>query len=706
MPILLPFRAVWQVFGQWLSTPRAIAITIPLMVLGTGLLVALSGRSALNNTVDIFAATRIDDHAEAMVARLDQNLADIDPILAGLATTIDEDQNTLERAFAASLIERPWLRWIAIQGLAADATLVAPGPDATSQVTRWPATGPANRHTRTARGATSSAVPTTLPDTLPSVTDTTRSAWWQPIMIHPTSGDPVIVRARRFSVAGREVLLSAAVDLRRLPSLQAKELTTEGLRSIALLDDHDHVLLERTDRDPDTPQTLTLKNSAMEAARKLLTPDVDRSSKVIDIDGTTVRILARRLPSQTGPSLAAIAVADETRLREPAGTYLLRSVLIKVVATSLALALALLYALRILTSHRQLEAERHRAEQAEQRADEFGAYRLTRMVGRGGMGEVWAAEHRLLARPTAIKLLSVRNDGPALDRFVREARMTAALRCPHTVQLYDYGTSIDGQAYYAMELLDGVDLERLVERHGPLPPERVVAILIQICESLAEAHDLGLVHRDIKPSNILLCRVADRCDFVKVLDFGIVAVSGAGAEQGTTEQPLLTAGTPGYMAPEQAAGQALDGRADLYALGCVAWWLLFGRPVFDTAKDTHTLLSLHASAPLPSPSSQYRPPVVLFDLIKRCLAKKVAQRPKSARALGRALSACHHVMPEWDNDIAARWWQQHHSSSAAHTIPGAACLLEPATHRGDTTHTLEATSFERNHHQGSSRLMT
>ncbi len=207
------------------------------------------------------------------------------------------------------------------------------------------------------------------------------------------------------------------------------------------------------------------------------------------------------------------------------------------------------------------------------KAEELGSYRLVALLGHGGMGEVWRAEHRMLARDAAIKLVRAGDGGVPRElvaRFEREAKATAGLRSPHTVQLYDFGRSDDGAFYYVMELLDGYTLDRLVERHGPLVPARVVHILRQACRSLAEAHGTGLVHRDIKPGNIFLCRYGGEADFVKVVDFGLVKDVSSGGGSNLTQTGLI-AGTPAFMPPEMALGKDVDGRADLYALGCVGY---------------------------------------------------------------------------------------------------------------------------------------
>lgn len=316
------------------------------------------------------------------------------------------------------------------------------------------------------------------------------------------------------------------------------------------------------------------------------------------------------------------------------------------------------------------------------RAREMGSYRLIEPLGSGGMGEVWRAEHRMLARPAAIKL--IRGDGHGrgsssrelIRRFEREARATATLHSPHTVQIYDFGTTDDGTFYYVMELLEGYDLETLVSEFGPPPPERAIHLLRQACESLAEAHEGGFIHRDIKPANIYACRYGIEYDFVKVLDFGLVKSSGT-FERGN---PSLTAvgtiaGTAGYMAPEVAHGNRdVDWRADIYALGCVAYWLVTGHPVFERDSPIEVLLD-HASTP-PTPPSERAPgkvPPALDEVILACLQKDPNNRPQSMVEISEALGRIE-VTP-WNPDRARRWWVQNPPSrrpkipSADPTVP-------------------------------------
>jgi eukaryotic-like serine/threonine-protein kinase len=294
------------------------------------------------------------------------------------------------------------------------------------------------------------------------------------------------------------------------------------------------------------------------------------------------------------------------------------------------------------------------------RARELGSYRLEARLGEGGMGEVWRARHRMLARPAAVKLIRSAGAGvsaQAVRRFEREAQVIARLRSPHTVEIFDFGIAADGAFYYAMELLDGINAQSLLQRFGPVPPERVVYLLRQVCHSLSEAHASGLVHRDIKPANIFLCRYGEEYDFVKVLDFGIVRAARDGAEV----SPLETGegrieGTPAFMAPEQANGGAVDGRADIYATGCVAYWLLTGELVF-TADHPVALLMQHAHTPPAPPSSRTDRPIprALDDLVLACLAKDPSDRPQSARELARRLGAVAGA-DEWTQDRARDWW--------------------------------------------------
>jgi eukaryotic-like serine/threonine-protein kinase len=304
-------------------------------------------------------------------------------------------------------------------------------------------------------------------------------------------------------------------------------------------------------------------------------------------------------------------------------------------------------------------------------ANELGQYVLEEKIGGGGMGEVWRARHRLLIRPAAIKLIRPQVSGDPellLRRFEREARATAALKSPHTVQLYDFGATEDGRLYYVMELLDGLDLDTLVRQYGPLPPERVVHLLRQVCSSLQDAHGNGLVHRDIKPANVVVSRAGTTFDFAKVLDFGLVKLETAGQRgsgaAGQWDVKLSTegstSGTPAFMAPETVLGVAdTDHRVDLYALGCVGYWLLTGKLIFE-GRSVVEMMFHHAHTPPPRPStkSELPIPVPLEDLLMECLEKDPARRPASAEAVSTRLDAVS-LASDWTVGRAERWWEMH-----------------------------------------------
>jgi serine/threonine-protein kinase len=251
----------------------------------------------------------------------------------------------------------------------------------------------------------------------------------------------------------------------------------------------------------------------------------------------------------------------------------------------------------------------------------------------------------------------------AVRRFEREAQVIARLRSPHTVELFDFGVAADGAFYYVMELLDGLDADSLLRHHGPVPPDRAIYLLRQVCHSLSEAQSCGLVHRDIKPANVFLCRYGEEYDFVKVLDFGIVrAVRDPADSSPAQTQENAIHGTPAFMAPEQAMGTAFDGRADIYATGCLAYWLLTGHFVF-TAETSMGLLLKHAqAAPAPPSSRTDRPiPPALDELVLSCLAKDPAKRPQSARELSRRLAEVEGANA-WTQERAREWWATHEAA--------------------------------------------
>jgi len=272
----------------------------------------------------------------------------------------------------------------------------------------------------------------------------------------------------------------------------------------------------------------------------------------------------------------------------------------------------------------------------------FGQYTLEGQIGQGGMGTVWRARHATLDRPAAVKLIAKEADDVASRRFAREAQLTARISHPNAVTVFDSGKTKDGTLWYAMELVDGVDLEKHVGQRGALSPERVIKILAQLCGALAAAHDQGLVHRDVKPSNVILAEgKEDDEETAKLVDFGLVKnVVENDASTALTAANAIT-GSPMYMSPEAIlTPDAVDGRSDLYSLGMLGWFLLVGRAPFEGNLIEVCSDHLHTTPKRPSDVTGAEIPAELEELLLACMAKKREDRPANARALRRALNAC------------------------------------------------------------------
>jgi tRNA A-37 threonylcarbamoyl transferase component Bud32 len=294
-------------------------------------------------------------------------------------------------------------------------------------------------------------------------------------------------------------------------------------------------------------------------------------------------------------------------------------------------------------------------------AQQLGQYRLGKRLGSGGMGEVYLAEHLLLRRPCAVKLIRPEQAGDPtnLQRFEREVQAMATLTHWNTVEIYDYGHADDGTFYYVMEYLPGQNLEQLVAHYGPLPPARAIHLLRQACGALHEAHNVGLLHRDIKPSNIIACERGGVFDVVKLLDFGLVHGRGLGEDSDRLTQYGTVIGSPPYMSPEQAAGKSnLDARSDIYSLGAVAYFLLTGQAPF-VRETAMLMLMAHAYDPV-VPPAKLRPDVPddLQAVLLRCLEKDPSRRFPDARSLEQALAACAGA-DQWTETQAALWWHEH-----------------------------------------------
>jgi hypothetical protein len=301
---------------------------------------------------------------------------------------------------------------------------------------------------------------------------------------------------------------------------------------------------------------------------------------------------------------------------------------------------------------------RQRLARVVSRQRRVGQYTLEHAIGQGGMGEVYRARHTMLRRPTAIKLLSESDDASAA-RFEREVQLTSQLTHPNTIAVFDYGRTPEGRFYYAMEHLPGITLQTLVERFGPVPPARAIAILRQVCGSLAEAHAKGLVHRDIKPQNIMLCERGGRNDVVKVLDFGLVKDLGVSEDDELSKQEAIT-GSPLFLSPEAVRGaETVESRSDLYSLGAVAYWLLTGLTVFDGTNAWKVCLQhLHEKPLRPSERVDFPIPEDLEAIVMNCLRKHPENRPANAVELEKQLAGCE-AADHWSETDAREWFQAH-----------------------------------------------
>jgi serine/threonine-protein kinase len=309
-------------------------------------------------------------------------------------------------------------------------------------------------------------------------------------------------------------------------------------------------------------------------------------------------------------------------------------------------------------------------------ARQLGQYVLESKIGEGGMGEVYRARHGMMRRPSALKLLRSDRAGEAnLRRFEREVQLTARLTHPNTITIFDYGRTQAGVFYYAMELLDGANLQHIVAVGGPQPAGRVARILAMACGALSEAHGIGLIHRDIKPANIMLCTQGGERDVVKLLDFGLVKELEVDRNVALTGENSVT-GTPQYMAPESILDPgSVDERTDIYALGAVAYYLLAGGELFK-GKSVVEICSQHLhQQPDPLSLRGVAVPSELEELVQACLEKDPARRPQSATQLRRRLEAC--AVEPWDAEHARAWWLEHRAR--LNGGDGVARLDEPLT---------------------------
>lgn len=717
-------RAGRERVGRALASPAGVLVLLPLLVIAAGVVVMLLGRRATRDASDTMARRLLTVQTSDIQHDVAFALDEADPMLAGLRLIADE--NMAPEDFAVRMrdivVARPGIANVSIawpSGVLRGTYIDNTGGDLRVQESRVAAGGTARTNYSFTGGVHVDSRETTDydPRTRPHYTMAVQAkqrVWMPPRTFFTSHKTGLTVTEPVYATDGAlQAVITVDFDVGELSSFISRPLF-EGSRTVMFAGDGTVLAF------PSVP----LPAVASQENRLLRHEDFGDPAleALFAAIGTTPATQLRflQLQSKDGEYLASVAPVGGKRagIAAPLDWYLATLVPERVLlgpthrlekqslfasggALLIALGVALMFAWNLVRMRKAVGAAREAARSAEARAKELGSYRLVGKLGTGGMGEVWRAEHRLLARQAAIKLVrpeALRDPrlAPKIrERFRREAQTLASMRSRHTIELYDYGVTDDGTFFYVMELLDGVDLDRLVRDHGALPAARVIHLMAQACQSLAEAHDAGLLHRDIKPANLFTCRAADEVDVLKVLDFGIVhtisdptadpvdMVSLPSPHEKPHEAPPSTGrltqagsvvGTPGYISPEMAFGEAADARADIYALACVAWWLLARREVF-TAADEDTVIAMHARDPAPPlrPHVTGWLPDELESLIARCLAKSPKERPADARALYAELRAipipAEHA---WSDADARAWWTKHRPPAAegAPAMPG------------------------------------
>ncbi len=688
--------------GRALASPTGVLITIPLLVVAVGVGVMLLGREATRSSSRTMAEKQLTEQASAIQGDVAFALDQASPILERLRVLADSARpldDVLVRVHDL-IVGRPGVSYASISF--SDGTFrgayLGEGRRVEVQESRIGTRG--TEVVRfTVKGGSLEKLREEVTDYDPrrrgfyQLAERTRArAWTEPYTFFRSHETGITCTEPVYDSAHQLIaVLTVDFDVGTLSTFVARPALDEAR---TLVTTRDGIILAYPAADklalPANDKLLRysdLNDPSLDALfRELAKPALGAALAIIDLETSDGAYLASIAP--IGGTRAGVTVPLDWYVATvvPARTLLgpthaleRSSMIASGGAMAFAVGIALILAWNLVRMRRQVAASRAQARSAEARARELGAYRLVARLGAGGMGEVWRAEHRLLARSAAIKL--IRSEALAdpvgapeiRERFRREAQVLASMRSRHTIDLYDYGVTDEGVFYYVMELLDGLDLESLVVREGAQPAARVIALMMQACSSLAEAHEGGLLHRDIKPPNLFLCRAADELDIIKLLDFGIVQTANDTPQAATREYvppkdipetPKLTQlgamlGTPGFMAPEQILGMPLDGRADLYALGCVAWWLLTGKEVFPREGADAKILHKHIYEQLPALDAKMRGwcPPALQAVIEACLAKEADKRPADARQLAAMLRAIV-IPPEhaWTEAKVLAWW--------------------------------------------------
>ncbi len=320
-------------------------------------------------------------------------------------------------------------------------------------------------------------------------------------------------------------------------------------------------------------------------------------------------------------------------------------------------------------------------------ARKIGQYKIEKLLGEGGMGEVYLATHSLLKRPTAVKFLRPEIAGEhTLVRFEHEVQHTSRLSHPNTITIYDYGHTAEGIFYYAMELLKGANLHQIVMKTGPMPPGRVIHVLISACSALREAHLKGIIHRDIKPQNIMLCDQGGELDIVKILDFGLV--KDLHDPSADIDEPGSISGTPETMSPEAQTEEFIGPASDIYSLCAVGCFLLTGKPIFDATSVGEFLKAHLEMNPIPPSKRNPRIPKDLESILLQGLEKVPSRRPESAQALQDSLLTCRDS-GRWDKRDSASWWAENGEALLRHESPKGETMTRLIENGTDVTLTIQ-----------------
>jgi len=704
--------------GRALASPTGVLILLPVLVIAAGVIVMLLGRRATRDASDSMARRQLASQASDVQHDVAFALDQAEPLLTNLRGVADETVAPDEAAVRIRniVIGRPGIANVSIafpDGLMRGTFIDNTGGELRVQESRVGEHDTARVNYSFIGGVhvesreTTNYDPRTRPHYMMAVQAKQR-VWMPPRTFFTSHKTGLTVTEPIYNQDGSlGAVTTVDFDVTELSSFIVRS-PFEGSRTVVFAADGTILAFPSVPvPDAATKENRLLrhedyKDPALEALFATIGKTPPTELRFLQLKSTDGEYLASVAP--VGGKRAGIAapldwylatLVPERVLLGPTHRLEKQSLLASGGALLIALGVALMFAWNLVRMRKAVGAARERARSAEAKVKELGSYRLVTRLGAGGMGEVWRAEHRLLARQAAIKLVrpeALRDPryAPKIrERFRREAQTLASMRSRHTIELYDYGATDDGTFFYVMELLDGVDLDKLVREHGAQPAARVIHLMAQACQSLAEAHDAGLLHRDIKPANLFACRAADEVDVLKVLDFGIVhmindptvdpvdvislpaiAATPAPVEgprpSGRLTQAGSVVGTPGYISPEMAFAEQIDARADIYALACVAWWLLTRGEVF-LRHDEDEMIRAHAHDPIPA----LRPlvtgwlPPELETLIARCLAKRPQERPDDARALLRELRAipipAEHA---WTEERARAWWTKHRPLAA------------------------------------------